>query len=179
MGGFAEKAIANAATTIVLPESVDFVTAAGMMLTYGTAYHALVDRAALRAGEWLYVSGAGGGVGTASVDLAKALGAHVVATASSDAKRAAVKRAGADFVLDAGAPDLVDAMKKATGGGINVAIDNVGGEQFDTALRAARPRRAAAGRRLRGRHDPADPGEPHPAQRAGRARRVLGRLGGT
>jgi NADPH:quinone reductase len=137
MGGFAEKAVANAATTIVLPETVDFVTAAGMILTYGTAYHALVDRAALRASEWLYVSGAGGGVGTASVDLAKALGAHVVATASSDAKRVAVKRAGADFVLDAGATDLVDAVKKATGGGIDVAIDNVGGEQFDTALRAA------------------------------------------
>ncbi len=137
MGGFAERAIANATTTIVLPETVDFVTAAGMVLTYGTAYHALVDRARLRAGEWLYVSGAGGGVGTASVDLAKALGANVIGTASSDAKRAAVKRAGADFVLNADAPDLVDAVKKASGGGIDVAIDNVGGEQFDTALRAA------------------------------------------
>src|ERR1700681_1046209 len=137
MGGFAERAVANAATTILLPAGVDFVTAAGMILTYGTAYHALVDRAALRAGEWLYVSGAGGGVGTASVDLGKALGANVVGTASSDAKRAAVKRAGADVVLDAGAADLVDAVKKASGGGINVAIDNVGGEQFDTALRAA------------------------------------------
>jgi NADPH:quinone reductase len=137
MGGFAERAVANAATTIVLPETVDFVTAAGMILTYGTAYHALVDRAALRAGEWLYVSGAGGGVGTASVDLGKALGANVVGSASSEAKRAAVKRAGADVVLDAGAADLVDGLKKATGGGINVAIDNVGGEQFDTALRAA------------------------------------------
>jgi len=137
MGGFAERAVASAATTIVLPEVVDFVTAAGMILTYGTTYHALVDRAALRAGEWLYVSGAGGGVGTASVDLAKALGANVVGTASSDAKRTAVKRAGADFVLDASATGLVDAVKKVTGGGINVAIDNVGGEQFDTALRAA------------------------------------------
>lgn len=138
MGGFAEKALANAATTIGLPDAVDFVTAAGMVLTYGTAYHALVDRAALREGEWLYVSGAGGGVGTASVDLAKALGARVVAGASSDAKRDAAQRAGADVVLDAGAPDLADAIKTATGGGIDVAIDNVGGEQFDAVLRAAK-----------------------------------------
>jgi NADPH:quinone reductase len=109
-----------------------------MTLTYGTAYHALVDRARLREGEWLYVSGAGGGVGTASVDLAKALGARVVASASSEAKREAAKRAGADVVLDAGASDLVERIKAATDGGIDVAIDNVGGEQFDAALRAAK-----------------------------------------
>ncbi|MBV8298135.1 MAG: NADPH:quinone oxidoreductase family protein [Candidatus Eremiobacteraeota bacterium] len=138
MGGFAERAVASAATTIVLPEFVDFVTAAGMILTYGTAYHALADRAALKPGEWLYVSGAGGGVGTASVDLAKAFGAHVVASASSDAKRTAAKRAGADVVLDSRAPELVDAVKAASEGGVHVAIDNVGGEQFDVALRAAR-----------------------------------------
>ncbi len=137
-GGFAEKAVANAATVVALPDGVDFVTAAGMVLTYGTAYHALVDRAALHGGEWLYVSGAGGGVGTASVDLAKALYAHVVASASSEAKRAAARQAGADVVLDAGASDLVDAIKSASGGGIDVAIDNVGGEQFDAALRAAK-----------------------------------------
>jgi NADPH2:quinone reductase len=137
-GGFAERAVAQVATTISLPDDVDFVTAAGMMLTYGTAYHALVDRAALRGGEWLYVSGAGGGVGTASCDLAKSLFAHVVGSASSDGKREAAKRAGAEVLLDAGAADLVDAVKKASGGGIDVAIDNVGGEQFDTALRAAK-----------------------------------------
>ncbi len=137
-GGFAERAVASAATTISLPDAIDFVTAAGMVLTYGTVYHALVDRAVLHGGEWLYVSGAGGGVGTAAVDLAKALYAHVVASASSDAKRDAASRAGADFVLDAGASDLVDAIKRASGGGIDVAIDNVGGEQFDAALRASK-----------------------------------------
>ncbi|SRR5665213_2567927 len=137
MGGFAELALANAATTIVLPDWVDFVTAAGMVLTYGTAYHALVDRAVLHVGDKVYVSGAGGGVGTAAIDLAKALGAHVIGSASSDAKRAAAKRAGADAVLDAGAPDLVDQIKAASGGAIDVALDNVGGEQFDAALRAA------------------------------------------
>ncbi|HTD34702.1 MAG TPA: NADPH:quinone oxidoreductase family protein [Candidatus Elarobacter sp.] len=136
-GGFAEKAVANVASAVALPDDVEFVTGAGMTLTYGTAYHALVDRARLREGEWLYVSGAGGGVGTAAVDLAKALGARVVASASSEAKREAANRAGADVVLDASAPDLVDAIKSASGGGIDVAIDNVGGEQFDAALRAA------------------------------------------
>src|ERR1700736_3158660 len=129
MGGFAERAVAQAATTIVLPDFVGFVTAAGMILTYGTAYHALADRAALRPGEWLYVSGAGAGVGTASVDLAKAFGAHVVASASSDAKREAARRAGADVVLDAAATDLVEAVKSASEGGVHVAIDNVGGDQ--------------------------------------------------
>ncbi len=138
MGGFAQRAVANAATAISLPDDVGFVTAAGLVLTYGTVYHALVDRARLRAGEWLYVSGAGGGVGTASVDLAHALGANVVAGASSDAKRAAATRMGADAIVDAGASDLVDAIKAASGGGVHVAIDNVGGEQFDAALRAAR-----------------------------------------
>jgi NADPH2:quinone reductase len=137
MGGFAERAVAQAATTIVLPNEVDFVTAAGMVLTYGTAYHALVDRALLHAGERLYVSGAGGGVGTAAIDLGKVLGAHVVGSASSEAKRAAAKRAGADAVLDASAKDLVEQIKAASGGGIDVALDNVGGEQFDAALRAA------------------------------------------
>ena len=138
MGAFAERAVAQAATTIGLPDDVDFTTAAGMILTYGTVYHALVDRAALQDGDWLYVSGAGGGVGTASVDLGKALGAHVVAGASSAAKRTAAAKAGADFAVDAGASDLVDLIKTASGGGIDVAIDSVGGEQFDAALRAAR-----------------------------------------
>jgi NADPH2:quinone reductase len=137
-GGFAERAVAQATHVIPLPDDVDFATAAGMVLTYGTAYHALVDRGGLRAGEKLFVSGAGGGVGVAAVQLGKALGAFVIGSAASDAKRAAVAEAGADVVLDAGAPGLIDALKTASGGGIDVALDNVGGEQFDAALRAAR-----------------------------------------
>jgi NADPH2:quinone reductase len=138
MGSFAERVVVHADAVIPLPRTVDFVTAAGMILTYGTVYHALVDRARLRADEWLYVSGAGGGVGTASVDLAKALGARVVASATSDAKREAAKRFGADIVVDAASATLVDDIKTATYGGIDVAIDNVGGEQFDATLRAAK-----------------------------------------
>jgi NADPH2:quinone reductase len=138
MGSFAERVVVHADAVIPLPRTVDFVTAAGMILTYGTVYHALVDRARLRADEWLYVSGAGGGVGTASVDLAKALGARVVASATSEAKRDAAKRFGADIVVDAASATLVDDIKTSTYGGIDVAIDNVGGEQFDAALRAAK-----------------------------------------
>jgi len=136
-GGFAERAVARADGVIPLPETIDFVTAAGMLVTYGTVYHALVDRAKLRPGEWLYVSGAGGGVGTAAIRLAKALGAHVIGAAASEQKRAAARRAGADVVVDAGSPTLVDDIKAATYGGIHVAIDSVGGEQFDAALRAS------------------------------------------
>ncbi|MEO7038984.1 MAG: NADPH:quinone oxidoreductase family protein [Candidatus Elarobacter sp.] len=138
MGGFAQRAVAQAATAIALPDTVPFRTAAGMLLTYGTAYHALVDRARLRAGERVYVTGAGGGVGTAALDLAQGLRAHVVGAASSDPKRAAATRAGAHVVVDAGADDLVELIKAATDGGFDVALDNVGGAQFDAALRAAR-----------------------------------------
>ena len=138
MGSFAERVVVQADAAIPLPKSVDFAIGAGMIVTYGTAYHGLVDRARLREDEWLYVSGAGGGVGTASIDVAKALGARVIASASSDAKRDAAKRFGADIVVDAASPTLVDDLKTATYGGIDVAIDSVGGEQFDAALRAAK-----------------------------------------
>jgi NADPH2:quinone reductase len=138
MGGFAEHAVARASSTVALPDDIDFVTAASLTLTYGTAYHALVGRADLQPGEWLFVTGAGGGVGTAAVDLGKALGAHVVAAAGSESKREAARALGADVVVDANAPDLVDILKRVTDGGIDVALDNVGGAQFDAALRAAR-----------------------------------------
>lgn len=138
MGSFAERVVVHAGAVIPLPASVDFSIGAGMIVTYGTVYHALIDRARLREGEWLYVSGAGGGVGTAAIDLAKALGARVIASASSEAKRAVAKRFGADAVVDAASPSLVDDIKAQTYGGIDVAIDSVGGEQFDASLRAAK-----------------------------------------
>ncbi|HEX3468433.1 MAG TPA: NADPH:quinone oxidoreductase family protein [Candidatus Elarobacter sp.] len=138
MGAFAERAVMQAATAIRLPDSVDFVTAASMVVAFGTVYHGLVDRAKLRGGEWLYVTGAGGGVGRAAVALGKALGARVIASASSEDKRTAARHAGADVILDAGSTTLVDDVKEAGAGGIDVALDNVGGAQFDAALRAAR-----------------------------------------
>ena len=137
-GAFAERAVTRASMVVELPAAIDFATAASMMMTYGTAYHALVDRAELMPGETLLVSGAGGGVGIASVDIGKALGARVIATASSEAKRAAALKAGAAVALDANAQDLVERIKAESDGGFDVAIDNVGGSQFEAALRSAK-----------------------------------------
>lgn len=138
MGGFAEKALAPAAMTVRLPDGVDFVTGAAMMITYGTAYHALVDRAKLSASETLFVTGGGGGVGTAAIEIAKALGARVIASASSESKRELARAAGADVALDAASADFVGALKAAGGEGLDVVLDSVGGDQFDAALRCAR-----------------------------------------
>jgi NADPH2:quinone reductase len=136
MGAFAEKATAGAALTVPLPNDVDFVTGAAMMITYGTAYHALVDRAKVDAGETVFVTGGGGGVGTAAIEIAKALGARVVARASSAAKLELAAEAGADATIDATRADFTDALKAAARNGIDVAIDSVGGDQYDAALRA-------------------------------------------
>lgn len=138
MGGFAEKALAPAAMTVRLPDGVDFVAGAAMMITYGTAYHALVDRAKLSASETLFVTGGGGGVGTAAIEIAKALGARVIASASSDSKRDLTRAAGADIALDAASADFIGALKAAGGEGLDVVLDSVGGDQFDAALRCAR-----------------------------------------
>jgi len=132
-GAFAEATTALAARSVKLPDDVDFVTAAGMIMTYGTAYHGLVDRGRLRAGERVAVTGAGGGVGTAAVDIAQALGAKVLGIVGSEAKLGAAQAAGAEQVLVAG-EDLTDRIK-AEVGALDVLFDNVGGDQFDAALR--------------------------------------------
>ena len=134
-GAFAERVVARASATIALPEHVDFVTAAGMVLTYGTAYHALVDRARIRSGDRLVVTGAGGGVGTAACDIGRALGAEVTALVGSAAKGEAAREAGAARVVAAAGGD-VTARLKAEIGAADVLLDNVGGEVFDAALRA-------------------------------------------
>ncbi len=131
-GAFAEETLARASAAIRLPHGVDFVTAASMVMTYGTAYHALVDRARLRSGERLLVTGAGGGVGTAAVDIGRALGADVTAIVGSPAKEQVAREAGAARVIVAG-DDLAAQLKAA--GGTDVLLDNVGGDVFDAALR--------------------------------------------
>ena len=133
-GGFAEAAICGAYSAIALPQSVDFVTGAGMLMTYGTAYHGLVDRGGVREGQRLAVTGAGGGVGTAAVDIGSALGARVVAIVGSEAKREAALHAGATHAVVA--DDALPATLKATAGALDVLLDNVGGDVFDGALRA-------------------------------------------
>ncbi len=133
-GAFAEQTLARASAAIPLPDGVDFVTGASMLMTYGTAYHALVDRGRLRSGERLVVTGAGGGVGTAAVDIGRALGADVTAIVGSPAKEDVAREAGAARVVVAG--DDLAAQLKAAGRGADVLLDNVGGDVFDAALRA-------------------------------------------
>jgi len=133
LGCYAEEVQVAAAGLRRIPEGVDYPQAASFTVAYLTAYVALVRRGELQAGEWLLVHGAAGGVGLAAVDLGKVLGAKVIATASSDAKRAFLKDYGADHVLPSSG--FREAVKEITGGGADVIYDPVGGDVFDESTR--------------------------------------------
>lgn len=136
-GGFAEQVVVPAGAVTRLPGGVSFEVGATIPIAYGTTYHALVDRAALRPGETLLVLGAAGGVGVAAVELGKALGARVIAAASSDEKLAFCREHGADEVINYSREDLKERVKALTGGaGADVVYDPVGGELSETALRS-------------------------------------------
>ncbi len=136
-GGFATHAIVEAKLCMPLPEAFPFVDAAAFIMTYGTSHHALVDRAQLRAGETLLVLGAAGGVGTAAIQIAKALGARVIAAASSDEKCALCKRLGADDTINYTTQNLREALKALTQGkGPDVIYDPVGGDFAEPAFRS-------------------------------------------
>ncbi|HET6795033.1 MAG TPA: NADPH:quinone oxidoreductase family protein [Acidimicrobiales bacterium] len=136
-GGFAEKIAVPATSLIPVPEGMDMVTAAGFVMTYGTSYHALVDRAAIQPGESLLVLGAAGGVGLSAVELGKALGARVIAAASTDAKLAVARDHGADEGINYGAGDLRDKLRELVGNhGVDVVYDPVGGDLSEPALRS-------------------------------------------
>ncbi|MCH8925952.1 MAG: NADPH:quinone oxidoreductase family protein [Proteobacteria bacterium] len=115
-GGFAESALAQAHNVFAIPEAMDFVTAAGFAITYGTALGALVWRAALEAGELLLVHGAAGGVGLAAVEVGKTLGATVIATARGADKLAVAEAHGADHLIDTGAEDVRARVKEIAAG---------------------------------------------------------------
>jgi NADPH2:quinone reductase len=135
-GAYAQAVIVREDDAIVLPENMDFVTAAGFPITYGTAHGALTWRANLRAGETLLVHGAAGGVGLAAVEVGKALGATVIATARGAAKLEVAAAHGADQLIDTGAEDIRARVKDVTGGnGADVVFDPVGGDVFDASLR--------------------------------------------
>jgi len=135
-GGYAEEVVAEAARTLPMPDGMDFATAAAFTLTYGTSHHALKDRAVLQPGETLLVLGAAGGVGLAAVELGKAMGARVIAAASSLAKLAVCRDHGADELIDYAAEDLRERIKALTGGrGVDVVYDPVGGDYSEPALR--------------------------------------------
>jgi NADPH:quinone reductase len=136
-GAFAEKVKVAASRLIPMPSGLDFETAAAFTLTYGTSWHALKDRAALQAGETLLVLGAGGGVGLAAIEIAKALGARVIAAASSAEKLAVCREHGADETLDYATEDLRARLKQLTGGkGPDVIYDPVGGQYAEPAFRS-------------------------------------------
>lgn len=136
-GAFAEKALAQAGDAIPLPDGIDDVTAAGFAIAYGTAIGALDWRAGLKPGERLLVHGAAGGVGLTSVEVGRAMGAEVVATARGEEKLALAKRHGAAQAVDSEAPDLAARLKELSGGrGFDVVLDPVGGAVFDASLRA-------------------------------------------
>jgi NADPH2:quinone reductase len=136
-GAFAEEVKTEAARLIPLPERMSFETGAAFILTYGTTDHALRDRAALKAGETLLVLGAAGGVGLAAVEIGKALGARVIACASSPEKLAVCREHGADEGIDYAKEDLRERIKSITGGkGVDVVYDAVGGPYSEPAFRS-------------------------------------------
>jgi NADPH2:quinone reductase len=144
-GGMAEKIALDAIRCIPMPEAMPFDEAAAFIMTYGTSYHALKDRAGLKPGETLLVLGAAGGVGLAAVELGNAMGARVIAAASSEEKVALARKHGADegIVYSAdpsgkeGAKALADQFKAACGpDGADVVYDPVGGDYAEAALRA-------------------------------------------
>ncbi len=136
-GGFAEEVVTDAAKLIPIPGNIDFATAASFTLVFGTAHHALKDRAHIKPGETLLVLGAAGGVGLASVELGKLIGARVIAAASSDEKLEVCKQHGADDVINYTNEDLRERIKTLTGGnGVDVIVDPLGGNYSEPALRS-------------------------------------------
>lgn len=136
-GSFAEKIAVDASRILPIPKNMDFVTAAGFSMTYGTSMHALKQRADLKAGETLLVLGASGGVGLAAVEIGKAMGARVIAAASSAEKLEVARAAGADELINYSEVSLKDAVKELTKGqGADVIYDPVGGDLFDQAVRS-------------------------------------------
>lgn len=136
-GGFAEEIAIDASRIVHIPKEMDFVTASGFLLTYGTSYHALKQRANIQPGETLLVLGAAGGVGLAAVELGKAMGARVIAAASTPEKLALAKEHGADELIDYSKEDLKERAKELTGGkGVDVVYDPVGADLFEPAVRA-------------------------------------------
>ncbi len=136
-GAFAEYVCAPAAMVAPIPPGVSDEVAAAFTLTYATSHHALIDRGNLKSSETLLVLGAAGGVGLAAVEIAKVIGARVIAAASTDEKLAAAKAHGADDLINYSTTDLREAIKSLTDGkGVNVIYDPVGGAYTEPALRS-------------------------------------------
>ena len=137
LAGWAEVTVAPAFFTFQLPDSWDFAQGAALVLNYHTAYFALKIRGRLAHGETVLVHGAAGGVGTAALQVAKALGATTIGVTSSDAKERVARDAGADHVVRSQGP-WKDEAKEISGGGVDVVLDPVGGDRFTDSLRSLR-----------------------------------------
>lgn len=139
LNGFSEQVVVAAEAAAPIPEGLDFAQAAAFIQSYATALLALGQRGALQSGETLLVLGAAGGVGLAAIDVGKALGAQVIAAASSPDKLELCRQAGADLTLDYANEDLKLRAKELSGGGVDVVLDPVGGAYAEPALRTLRP----------------------------------------
>lgn len=136
MGAFAEKMLALDQVSFRIPDAMSFADAAAFTINYQTSYFGLVYRGQIKPGEWALIHGGAGGVGTASIQLAKALGAQVIATAGGAEKVALCTSCGADHAIDYRSGDFVAAVKQITGGrGVDVVIDPVGGDVFDATTK--------------------------------------------
>jgi putative PIG3 family NAD(P)H quinone oxidoreductase len=137
-GGYAEYCVSAEKTTLPLPEPLTLVEGGGIPETTFTVWHNVFERGGLRPGEWLLIHGGSSGIGTTAIQLAKAFGAFVIATAGSADKCAAIKRLGADAAVNYKSTDFVEAVKEATGGqGANVILDMVGGDYLGRNIAAA------------------------------------------
>jgi NADPH2:quinone reductase len=137
-GGYASHRVLPAQGVVPLPDAVTHEVAATAVESYATMLFALTRRTAVRPGEWVLVLGAGGGIGLAAVDVARSLGARVIAAASSEAKRAAAISAGADVAVDYQAEDLKARVRELAGGGADLVVDPVGDRFAEPALRSLR-----------------------------------------
>lgn len=136
-GGFAEKCVLSEDLCLPLPGNLSFEQGAGFTITYATSYHAFRQSTELKPGESVLVLGAAGGVGISAVEIAKLLGAKVIAAASSEEKLQFARQAGADECINYAASNLRDAVRELTGGkGVDVVYDPVGGELAQMALRS-------------------------------------------
>ncbi len=136
LGAFCDEVVIAATQAERVPDGLELPRAATVGQSYCTAVFALEDRAQLRAGQWLLVLGAGGGVGLAAVDVGRAMGARVIAAASSAEKLEACRELGAEATIDTSRESIKDRAREISGGGVDVAYDPVGGERSEQALRS-------------------------------------------
>lgn len=134
-GGYADLVVVPAAALIALPEQMTYVDAAVTQTSFGTAWHCLTARSRVRPGDWVLLSAAGSGVGSAAIRVATLLGARVITTAGSAEKLEKARALGAEVVVDYTKDDVVAAVMDATGGeGVRVALEHIGGSNFRACL---------------------------------------------